>query len=61
MRAGFAALINRMNWVESIGYFDASVFKGETLVPMPLAGATHVPGFRCAACALATLDFGDLR
>jgi uncharacterized protein DUF6487 len=60
MQPGFAALINRMNWVERIGVFDASVFKGETMVPMPLVGAAHIPGFRCASCRIATLDYGNL-
>jgi hypothetical protein len=60
MQPTFAALINRMNWVERISPLDASVFKGDTMVPLPLVGGAHIPGFRGASCRVATLDYGNL-
>ena len=58
MAPGFAALLSRMNWVERIGLLDDAPFKGETLLPIPLMATAHLPGYRCAGCALVTLDYG---
>ncbi|MGP8077694.1 MAG: PF20097 family protein [Thermoplasmata archaeon] len=59
MAPGFLALAGRANWVTKVGAFDASIFKGETVVGnldvFPTGG--HLRGWRCEGCGLMLLEY----
>jgi hypothetical protein len=59
MSPGYLAMIGRANWVDSIGYFDASVFKGETVIGNldVILSTAHLRGWRCTGCGLMTIDY----